>query len=133
VDVGLTSRHGGENYGWNVREGSLCYLPPNGCPTAGFVPPVLEYDHSQGCSIIGGPLYRGCRMPELAGTYFYGDYCSAFVRSFRLQGGQAVEQRDWTATLGVSLGSISSFGTDADGEIYVVDQTGRVYQLVPAG
>jgi hypothetical protein len=97
------------------------------------VPPVLEYDHSQGCSIIGGPLYRGCRMPELAGTYFYGDYCSAFVRSFRLQGGQAVEQRDWTATLGVSLGSISSFGTDADGEIYVVDQTGKVYQLVPAG
>lgn len=132
VDVGLAGRRGGENYGWNVLEGSLCYEPASGCPTAGFVAPVLEYGHDEGCSVTGGVVYRGCRMPDLAGTYFYGDYCSAFVRSFRLENGRPVEQRDWTAALGVSLGNISSFGTDADGEIYIVDHGGAVYRLVPS-
>jgi hypothetical protein len=94
--------------------------------------PVLDYGHSDGCSVIGGGVYRGCRMPDLAGTYFYGDYCSGFVRSFRLANGHATALRDWTADLR-GIDSITSFGTDADGEVYVVDPDGEVYELVPAG
>jgi len=131
VDVGLASRRGGENYGWNTLEGSQCYSPSSGCNRAGLTLPVYEYTHSEGCSVTGGVVYRGCRMPDLAGTYFFADFCSALVRSFRLGNGQAMDVRDWTASVrGVS--SPASFGLDADGEVYVVDHDGEVYRLEPA-
>jgi hypothetical protein len=133
VDIGTAARHGGENYGWNVMEGTHCFRSPS-CNQAGLTLPVLDFGHDAGsCAVTGGVVYRGCRMPGYAGTYFYGDFCSAFVRSFRLQGGEAVERRDWTDTLGVGVGAISSFGVDADGEIYIVDYSdGEVYEVVPA-
>jgi hypothetical protein len=112
-------------------EGSLCY-PGTGCDRTGLVLPVAEYSHSDGCSITGGYVYRGCRMPGYAGTYFYADYCSALVRSFRLQGGQATDARDWSAPLGRGLDNPTSFGVDGDGEIYIVDYDGEVYKIVPA-
>ena len=99
IDVGLASRRGGENYGWNVTEGSQCYSPSSGCNRTGLTPPVYEYTHAEGCSVTGGVVYRGCRMPDLAGTYFFGDYCTGLVRSFRLANGQATDVRDWTAGL----------------------------------
>ena len=132
IDLGLASRRGGENYGWNVMEGSLCYPSGNGCDRTGLVLPVAEYGHSDGCSVTGGYVYRGCRMPGYAGTYFYADYCSALVRSFRLQGGQATDARDWSAPLGRGLDHPTSFGVDADGEIYIVDYDGELYKIVPA-
>src|SRR5437016_4568049 len=76
IDVGLASRRGGENYGWNITEGNHCFQPSAGCNTAGITLPVLEYGHDEGCSITGGVVYRGCRMPGYQGTYFYADYCS---------------------------------------------------------
>jgi len=132
IDVGLASRHGGENYGWNIMEGSDCYDPPTGCSTAGLTLPVLDYTHSEGCSVTGGFVYRGCRMPGYQGTYFYGDYCSAFIRSFRFQNGAVSDMRDWTSAVGQGIDQISSFGVDTDGEIYIVDYTGEVYKIVPA-
>ncbi len=132
IDVGLASRRGGENYGWNVTEGNHCFQPSSGCNTAGLTPPVLEYGHGEGCSITGGVVYRGCRLPGYQGTYFYADYCSHFVRSVRLEGGRASDPRDWTAALGRGLDSPTSFGVDADGEAYIVDQDGEVYRIVPA-
>jgi glucose/arabinose dehydrogenase len=131
IDIGLASRMGGENYGWNTTEGSACFSPSRGCVTTGITMPVAEYGHDEGCSVTGGVVYRGCRMPGLVGTYFYGDYCSAFVRSFRYAAGQVTERRDWTPGL-KGIDQISSFGTDADGEVYVVDYQGEVYQLVPS-
>ena len=135
IDVGLASRRGGENYGWNVTEGSLCFSPASGCNTAGLTLPVVEYDTSSGdnCAVTGGFVYRGCRMPGYQGTYFYGDYCAGFVRSFRLQGGTATEARDWTPMLGRDVDRISSFGVDLDGELYIVDHAGEVFRVVPAG
>ena len=133
VDVGVASRRGGENYGWNIMEGNSCYAPASGCSMAGLTLPVLDYGHGDGCSIIGGYVYRGCRMPGYAGTYFYGDYCAGFVRSFRLENGRAVDQRDWTSAIGRGLiRNITSFGVDLDGEVYVVDYHGEVYRVVPA-
>jgi hypothetical protein len=130
IDVGLATRGGGENYGWNLTEGTLCYDPPSGCDTSGITMPVLDYSHREGCSVIGGAVYAGCRMPDLVGTYFYGDFCTGFVRSFRLADGVATDQRDWTAGL-EGIDRISTFGIDADGEVYVVDLGGEVYRLEP--
>ena len=88
---------------------------------------MLEYDHSQGCSITGGFVYRGIAIPELTGHYFYSDYCIGFLRSFRLSGGQAVDQRTWTIG---DVGNILSFGRDAAGEVYMLSANGRVYRIV---
>ena len=111
-----------------------CFRPSSGCSQSGLELPVVDYDRSGGsCSVTGGVVYRGCRMPGYAGTYFYADYCSAFVRSFRLEGGRAVDSRDWTTSLGRGLDSPTSFGVDADGEAYIVDRDGELYRIVPAG
>ena len=131
VDAEPAPRRGGQNYGWNVAEGSRCFNPATGCSLDGISLPVLEYGHGEGCSITGGVVYRGCRMPGYAGTYFYGDYCTGFVRTFRLESGRAVDQRDFTAQVGARK-SLSAFGTDADGEIYMLELGGSVYQIVPA-
>jgi hypothetical protein len=70
-------------------------------------------------------------MPGYHGTYFYGDYCAGFIRSFRLQNGRAADVRDWTADLGRDVDNLSSFGVDADGELYIVDHQGEVFKVVP--
>jgi glucose/arabinose dehydrogenase len=132
VDIGFASRHGGENYGWNIMEGLSCYNAKD-CDRTGLTLPVLDYDHSEGCSITGGIVYRGCRMPGYAGTFFYSDFCSAFIRSFRYANGQMTEPKDHTATVGRGvINSVTSFGVDADGEPYVVDYDGEIYRIVPA-
>jgi glucose/arabinose dehydrogenase len=132
VDVQPAASGGGENYGWNVVEGTKCYTPATGCVTTGFVPPVLEYDtHVNGtCSITGGYVYRGSRLPSLVGHYFYGDYCARWIKSFRYVNGVVQDQHDYTAEFGL-LGSITSFGEDSRGELYVVVQEGRVYRILP--
>jgi glucose/arabinose dehydrogenase len=132
IDLGLAARHGGENYGWNVTEGNHCYNPASGCATSGIVFPVVEYGHDLGCAVVGGIVYRGCRMPGYHGTYFFGDHCSAFIRSVRFAGGTASDLTDWTQALGHGIDSISSFGTDSAGEIYIVDYgDGELYKIVP--
>ena len=111
-------------------EGSLCYRPSSGCDGTGLTLPIHDYGHDEGCSITGGVVYRGCRVPDLAGTYFYGDYCAGFVRSLRVTNGTATELREWPGLSDIR--SVSSFGLDADGEVYVVDYDGAVYRLEPA-
>ena len=120
---------GGLNYGWNVMEGSRCFRPADGCSTTGLVLPVLEYPHSEGCSVTGGYVYRGSRIPALRGHYFYADYCQGWIRSFRYANGQAADRREWA--LG-DVGNVLSFGEDAAGELHVLSANGRVYRLDPA-
>jgi glucose/arabinose dehydrogenase len=131
VDVAAAGR-GGQNYGWNVMEGTACFRPSSGCNTAGLTLPVLDYGRGIGGSITGGYVYRGCRLPGYAGTYFYGDFISGTIRSFRFQNNQATDQRDWSSTIGRDIGNISSFGQDAEGELYVVDYDGEIFRIVPA-
>jgi cysteine-rich repeat protein len=137
VDVQPGGSPGGENYGWDFFEGASCYRPD--CPPPGetFVGPVVSYGHREGCSVTGGFVYRGCALPALHGTYFYGDYCSGFVRSFVLSGGAATAERERTAEIrpagGRQVENISSFGEDARGELYIADvDDGEVFKLVPA-
>jgi glucose/arabinose dehydrogenase len=120
----------GLNYGWKIMEGSICRPPTMGCSMIGLTLPVAEYDHSAGaCSITGGYVYRGTAVPALQGTYFYGDYCAGFVRSFKLDNGIATDQADWM-TLRPG-GSITSFGEDAAGELYIMTQQGGLFRIVP--
>jgi glucose/arabinose dehydrogenase len=133
VDVTPVGAGGGQNYGWNIMEGNQCYPPGQGCSQSGLTLPAVTYTHGDGCAVTGGIVYQGCRMPGYHGTYFYGDYCSGFVRSFRFQNGGVSEQRDWTSTLGRGLHLLSSFGSDDDGEIYLLSyQDGQVLKIVPA-
>ena len=124
------SSSGGENYGWNVVEGSDCYSPASGCSMAGLTLPVLEYSHSDGCSITGGYVYRGSAVPGWEGRYFYADFCSTWIRSFVMVGGAAQDPRDHSADFG-PVESISSFGEGGDGELYVVSLRGDIYRFVP--
>jgi glucose/arabinose dehydrogenase len=132
VDVASAAagRGPGANYGWNVMEGVHCY-PSGSCNQIGLVLPVLEYSHNDGCSITGGYVYRGSRVPALTGRYLFSDFCNYFVRSFVYLGGQATERIDLTGQLDPHAG-VSSFGEDARGELYIVTLGGTLYRIVKA-
>jgi len=115
---------GGVNYGWNVMEGRHCF-GSGSCNQSGLALPVLEYSHSDGCSVTGGAVYRGQLIPELRGHYFYADYCGGWIRSFRLDGGAAVDRLEWIR----GAGNVTSFGTDAAGEMHIVTGNGRVFRI----
>lgn len=117
---------GGLNYGWVTMEGTLCY-PADPCDTTGLTLPVHEYGRADGCSVTGGFVYRGSRMPALQGHYLYADYCRGWIRSFRLRDGVAQEHRQWIA----SVGRVLSFGEDAAAELYVLTADGIVFRLEP--
>jgi len=119
---------GGENYGWRRMEGNHCFNPSLNCDTGTLVHPVIEYNHTNGaCSVTGGSVYRGTRYPRLNGTYFYGDYCNGVIWGAIRGSGTNVTARQ---LLDTSL-SISTFGEDFTGEIYVADyDNGRLYHIV---
>lgn len=119
----------GLNYGWKIMEGTIC-RPTTMCDMSGLTLPVVEYDHNDGCSITGGYVYRGAAVPALQGTYFYGDFCAGFVRSFRLTtNGMATEQASWPALN--PGGNITSFGEDEAGELYIMTSQGDLFRIVP--
>jgi hypothetical protein len=120
----------GLNYGWNVMEGTRCFEPSEGCDRGGLTLPVTEYDHGDGCSVTGGFVYRGPAIPDLRGTYLYSDYCSGFVRSFHFANGRAEGERRWSE-LEPPDNSVTSFGEDAAGELYVLAAGGSVHKIVP--
>jgi len=116
----------GNNYGWRCREGAHDYDTSN-CANAGpFTEPVAEYNHSAGQSITGGYVYRGAAIPELQGHYVYGDFVQGRIWSFPADSQPGVTG---TELLDTVLG-ISAFAEDSDGELYVIDYAGAVYQLV---
>jgi len=125
VDYQPTSP-GGENFGWNVMEGTHCYPVDDGnCSTDGLNFPVIEYDHTQGdCAIVGGYVYRGAQYPSLQGAYVYGDYCSGRIWGLRWDAAVG-----WYSTLLLRAAfQISTFGEDQDGNLYVsAYNTGEVY------
>jgi hypothetical protein len=113
-------------------EGLHCFGSAT-CNQTGLTLPVAEYSHLDGCSVTGGYVYRGTEIPELDGVYFYGDYCTGIIRSFRIDQGQATNQTDWTSALrtqsGGQMQGLSSFGQDARGELYILLLSGEVYRI----
>ena len=134
VDVVPLASLSGKDFGWNVMEGFHCYRAAS-CKQDGLTPPVVEYGHDAGCSITGGVVYRGAALPRLAGAYFYADYCTALLRSFRFtRHGGVTDHWDWRKALdpGSRLAQIASFGEDEAGEVYIIGLGGTVWKLVPA-
>ncbi len=122
----VAATQAGVNYGWNIMEAMHCY-GSRSCDTAGLTLPVLEYDHSEGCSVTGGYVYRGNVLVEVLGHYFYSDYCSGFLRSFKYGDGTLSDQSEWNVG---DLGRVLSFGQDAAGELYILSSNGNVYRIV---
>lgn len=113
---------GGANFGWNAMEGKHSY---NGSDSPSFVAPVIDYSHGDnGCSVTGGYVYRGPSLPEWNGVYFYGDYCTGKVWGL-LKGDSG-----WQSAFLFDTGtSISSFGVDENGEIYLAWYGGGIFRL----
>ena len=116
----------GLNYGWNIMEGLHCFREAD-CDQSGLEPPVIEYGRSDGCSVTGGYVYRGSRLPSLYGAYVYGDFCSGKIWALRYDGARATEHLEIVDS---SL-TISSFGEDRSGELYILSFDGKIYRLSP--
>jgi glucose/arabinose dehydrogenase len=113
----------GKNYGWSVMEGENCFKPTTGCDSTGLVMPVFQYPRADGQSVTGGFVYRGERVPSLQGKYIFADFLSGRIWALSYTEGQpaTVQQLPKTEL------SISSFGVDARGELYMTAFDGKVY------
>ncbi len=127
IDYQPAASSGGENYGWRCYEGNEEFNLSGCSPPASYVFPIHAYDHSLGCSVVGGFVYRGAQSPQLFGSYLFADFCSAnFWLMRRTNGGM------WDTQFldDFGTGSISTFGEDHAGELYVADyDTGEIYHL----
>ena len=119
----------GRNYGWKVMEGSGCYFPKDGCLATGLELPVHEYGREGGCSVTGGYVYRGSRLPALIGTYVFGDFCSGRIWGLGYDG-ISVTYKGLLADSGLN---ITSFGQDSAGELYILSRDGGIYQFSEPG
>jgi glucose/arabinose dehydrogenase len=118
---------GGENYGWRIMEGTHCYNPSTGCNQTGLTLPIAEYSHDFGCSVTGGSVYRGPKYPQLNGLYFFADFCSGTLWTL-----QRDARGEWQMINRLEAGfTLSSFGEDQSGELYVLGfDDDSVYRLV---
>jgi glucose/arabinose dehydrogenase len=118
----------GSNLGWPAVEGDRGFDEDE--PPEGAVAPILTYDHGDGrCSVTGGFVYRGERIGGLNGAYLFGDYCEGQLRALVHRDGEVEDNRE----LGLEVPQLSTFGQDAEGELYVASLEGPVYRLVPTG
>lgn len=122
-EVNLIQRGG--NYGWKIREGFHPFEPDAPQTGGPLIEPLAEYFHSEGLSITGGQVYRGERLPNYEGAYFYGDYVSGQVWIVRHDGTEVTENRK-VAQTGLA---ISAFGEDAQGEMVLTAFDGNLYRL----
>ncbi len=123
IDYLPAGSSGGINFGWDHREGAHDY---EGGGPEGMLDPVAEYSHAEGgCSITGGYVYRGS-MPEWNGIYLYGDYCTGFIWGLLQTDGGWQVQRLFDVDV-----TITSFGQDDAGEIYLISDNGGIFRLSP--
>ena len=139
---------GGNNYGWRIMEASKCYNPEKNCDEKGLTLPIHEYPNdanymvvlgggsqtnSDGCSVTGGYVYRGSKIKGLNGYYIFGDYCSGNIWTFKVINDKATSLTNRTKEINLGNGEfttyISSFGEDADGELYIVEYNGGIYKI----
>ena len=125
IDYLPSSATGLVNFGWDVYEGRLRFEDKEPNAAGRLLGPVAVYGRDGGCSVTGGFVYRGAAIQAIRGRYFYGDYCSGSIWSFRIEGGKARELRREP----FEVQGLSSFGEDASGEIYLAALSGTIYRL----
>lgn len=113
----------GANFGWPFLEGNESR---QGTAPDGLIAPLLTYGHGDRCAVIGGYVYRGHAIPELRGSYLYGDLCDNHVRALRLEGDRIVEEKDLGPLV---MDGLDGFGEDADGELYLLSLSGGLFEL----
>lgn len=129
IDFTPAGTPGGLNYGWRLMEGNACYEPTSGCNDGTLTLPVHVYGHDVGCSVTGGSVYRGAAIPQIQGHYFFADYCTPRLWSFKMAGGAVTELTQWPTSVVPGTGpdlveSIVAISRDGAGELYIVDRTG---------
>ena len=137
IDFQPAGSMGGENYGWNCMEATLCHTGSCTCDTPDLVLPIHSYPHGDECAIIGGGVYRGSELPEHVGRYFWADFCTRRFWSLRYEGGAVTDVAEHTLELSpewpLSLERLHSFGTDGQGELLVIDaEGGELFRIRPA-
>lgn len=128
IDFVAAGSAGGLNFGWPIMEGTHCFPDSANCDSAGLEIPVADYRHgADGCSVTGGYVYRGAQVPVLNGVYLYSDYCSGNIWAIH----PAESGSGWqNSLLTKAQATVSSFGEDEAGEIYVTDLAkGTVFRL----
>jgi len=119
----------GANLGWSRFEGSEVYDDSREVRGGDAVGPVFEMSHSDGwCSVTGGLVYRGSRIPSLDGGYLFGDFCKPGLGALRHGGTQVSD----TAVLDEDVDQVVSIDADLDGEVYVLSLSGVIARLEPA-
>jgi len=120
----------GGNCGWPIMEGRAMLrseVQPGPTPIR---PPVKDHPHTEANSVIGGPVYRGSKHPDLDGTFIYGDYITGTIWGLTIAGDDEYSSRMLVDT----DQRIVAFAESAAGEIFVVDYdyTGQIYELIPS-
>lgn len=116
----------GGNYGWNITEGMHCFEPQNNCDSSETILPIWEYDHSQGdVSVTGGFVYRGPTLSELEGKYIFADYASGRVWALDFSDPSSPDNTE----IADADFAISSFGTNADNELFLCGFDGKIYKI----
>ncbi|MBK7877346.1 MAG: PQQ-dependent sugar dehydrogenase [Planctomycetes bacterium] len=146
IDFEPAGSTGGLNYGWRCFEGnscssaSACSTSPCACSTAGLVFPIQTYTHATGFAVTGGYVYRGANIPALRGAYFYADYATNRIWSFRYTPSAGLTDFvDRTTQLdpagAPTITNVTTFGQDLAGELYIVEQSGEIWRIdgVPPG
>ena len=129
---------GGENYGWRITEGSICFeqwgcvkgepctVEHWICSAEGQTPPVAEYNHELGCAIVGGAVYRGPGLPTLQGVFLFADFCRGQI--WGLKGGP---QDKWQSPLLINASvPISAIGEDQEGNVFVIGYQDGVISMI---
>ena len=119
----------GGNYGWNVMEAGECFRAEM-CESSGLRAPVAQYPNvGAECSVTGGYVYRGARLPALQGHYLFGDFCSGRIWAMRHEDGFITGPIEIVRT----DFQLPSFGEDEQGEVYLVGFDGRIYRFTADG
>lgn len=113
-----------QNYGWEIYEGTLRLQEKARGPGA-LVAPIFEYDHDDGCTVVGGFVYRGASLPAERGRYVFGDFCEGTIWSLRVVGGRARDVR----VEPVEIEQLTSFGENPAGELFATARDGTLYRL----
>ena len=117
----------GGNYGWRLKEGNRCYNPRNDCDNGTLIEPIHQYPRSDGVSISGGVVYRGTAIPALQGKYIYADYSNGNVWALGFEG----HKKTSNELISSKGGSVSAFGEDANGELYLLDHySGKINRFI---